>query len=69
MTAAAEFSTHGERTMARFAQHVDRQWQRLLASAFRHHGPQGVLARSWPTGSMVIWVAVMLGLSLALYYT
>ena len=35
----------------------------------RHHGSYGVLARSWPTGSMVIWVAVMLGLSLALYYT
>jgi multicomponent Na+:H+ antiporter subunit D len=34
----------------------------------RHHGSYGVLARSWPTGSMVIWVAVMLGLSLALYY-
>jgi len=68
-TVTAEFSTHGERTMARFARHVDQQWQRLLASAFRHHGPQGVLARSWPTGSMVIWVAVMLGLSLVLYYT
>lgn len=66
---AVEFSTHGERTMARFTRHIDQQWQRLLASAFRHHGPQGVLARSWPTGSMVIWVAVMLGLSLVLYYT
>ena len=33
-----------------------------------HHGSYGVLARSWPAGSMVIWVAVMLGLSLALYY-
>ena len=39
---------------------------RMLA---RHHGSYGVLARSWPTGSMVIWVALMLGLSLALYYT
>ncbi len=35
----------------------------------RHHGRYSALARSWPTGSMVIWVAVMLGLSLALYYT
>jgi multicomponent Na+:H+ antiporter subunit D len=34
----------------------------------RHHGSYGVLARSWPTGSMVIWMAVMLGLSLVLYY-
>ena len=40
-----------------------------LSMLARHHGSYGVLARSWPTGSMVIWVAVMLGLSLALYYT
>lgn len=34
----------------------------------RHHGPQGVLARTWPTGSMVLWVAVILAGSLLLYY-
>ena len=49
------------------------QGRALVASSLsmlaRHHGSYGVLARSWPTGSMVIWVAVMLGLSLALYYT
>jgi len=26
----------------------------------RTHGPQGTLARTWPTGSMVLWVAVLL---------
>lgn len=40
----------------------------FLSELTRHHGFYGVLARSWPTGSMVIWVAVMLGLSLVLYY-
>jgi len=39
-----------------------------LRGLARHHGSYGVLARSWPTGSMVVWVAVMLGLSLVLYY-
>jgi multicomponent Na+:H+ antiporter subunit D len=39
--------------------------QRVLA---RHHGSYGLLGRTWPTGSMVIWVAVLLGLSLTLYY-
>ncbi|HYW04971.1 MAG TPA: Na(+)/H(+) antiporter subunit D [Gammaproteobacteria bacterium] len=34
----------------------------------RHHGPQGRLARTWPTGSMVLWVAVLLALYLVLYY-
>lgn len=26
----------------------------------RHHGAEGVLARSWPIGSMLLWVAVLL---------
>lgn len=33
-----------------------------------HHGQQGILARTWPTGSMVLWVAVILGVSLIVYY-
>jgi multicomponent Na+:H+ antiporter subunit D len=32
-----------------------------ITALFRHHGPQGLLARTWPTGSMVLWVAVLLG--------
>lgn len=32
------------------------------------HGPSGLLARSWPTGSMVLWVAVILAGSLLMYY-
>jgi len=34
----------------------------------RHHGFYGVLARTWPIGTMVIWVAALLGFSLVLYY-
>jgi multicomponent Na+:H+ antiporter subunit D len=34
----------------------------------RHHGPQGLLARTWPTGSMVLWVAIILAGSLLIYY-
>jgi multicomponent Na+:H+ antiporter subunit D len=34
----------------------------------RHHGQEGVLARTWPTGSMVLWIAVLLGVYLVLYY-
>ncbi len=34
----------------------------------RHHGPQGVLSRTWPTGSMVMWVATLLGAYLIFYY-
>jgi multicomponent Na+:H+ antiporter subunit D len=38
-----------------------------VAALFRQHGPRGLLARSWPTGSMVLWVAVLLGAYLLAY--
>ena len=40
----------------------------LMRLALHHYGPEGTLARAWPTGSMVLWVAVLLGASLVLYY-
>ena len=39
-----------------------------LRGLARHHGNYGVLARTWPTGSMVLWVAALLGVSLIFYY-
>jgi len=39
---------------------------RGLNLMFRTHGPDGVLSRTWPTGSMLLWVAVMLTLLLIL---
>jgi multicomponent Na+:H+ antiporter subunit D len=32
-----------------------------LGLAGHWHGPVGPLARWWPTGSMVLWVAILLG--------
>jgi multicomponent Na+:H+ antiporter subunit D len=40
----------------------------FVRGLFRHHGPHGILARTWPTGSMVLWVAILLGFYLVLYY-
>lgn len=34
----------------------------------RHHGMEGTLARTWPIGSMVLWVAVLLATYLLLSY-
>ena len=39
-----------------------------LQTGHRHHGPQGILERTWPTGSMALWVAILLALILLLYY-
>ena len=47
---------------------VVRRAQRLTTELYRHHGPQGVLARTWPTGSMVLWVAILLAGYLLLYF-
>jgi multicomponent Na+:H+ antiporter subunit D len=32
----------------------------VLHVTSKAHGPIGPLARSWPTGSMVLWVAILL---------
>lgn len=40
----------------------------LLKTIYRHHGPSGVLARTWPTGSMAFWATLLLAAYLVLYY-
>ncbi len=50
---------------------LDRAGRRITATlqtVHRHHGPEGILERTWPTGSMALWVAVLLALILLLYY-
>jgi len=38
-----------------------------LDAADRSHGRMGPLARSWPSGSMVLWVAILLAAYLLFY--
>ena len=40
----------------------------LVAVVRSHHGPQGVLARTRPTGSMALWAVILLLAYLLLYY-
>jgi multicomponent Na+:H+ antiporter subunit D len=58
---------------------IDTAWRRItgflkwrldsiIADVYRHHGPRGVLARTWPTGSTVLWVAVLLAVYLVIYF-
>ena len=47
---------------------MDQQAHKLLDVLFRFHGPMGTLARTWPTGSMVLWVAILLVVFVASYY-
>ncbi|MDX1484736.1 MAG: Na(+)/H(+) antiporter subunit D [Alphaproteobacteria bacterium] len=41
---------------------------RFIETIYRHHGPQGALARTWPAGSTVLWVAILLCVTLIFYY-
>jgi multicomponent Na+:H+ antiporter subunit D len=42
---------------------------RAIAMGVHHlHGPEGILARTWPTGSMAFWTTIMLALYLILSY-
>ncbi len=47
---------------------AERALRGTLSGVYRHHGPEGVLARSWATGSSVIWVCILLLLCLIVYY-
>jgi multicomponent Na+:H+ antiporter subunit D len=38
-----------------------------IGAAEKGYGPRGILARTWPTGSMVLWVAILLGAYLIFY--
>ncbi len=53
-----------DRVLARARNHLER----FIATIYRHHGPQGALARTWPTGSTVLWVAVLLAATLIIYF-
>ncbi|MHA1547635.1 MAG: proton-conducting transporter transmembrane domain-containing protein, partial [Alphaproteobacteria bacterium] len=51
------FITNGRKTL-----------EPIFKTIYRHHGPTGVFARSWPTGSTALWATVLLGAFLLLYY-
>jgi multicomponent Na+:H+ antiporter subunit D len=54
---------------ARIEALIGRRTSAFVAGLYRHHGPHGWLARSWPTGSMALWATLLLGAYLLLYYS
>jgi len=65
---AQEFNFRVGNAWHGFADRITNTVQRLVRGIYRHHGPQGILARSWPTGSMAFWATVLLGVYLVFYY-
>jgi len=47
---------------------AQRRLERFIAQVYRHHGPEGILARTWTTGGTVLWVALLLGGYLIVFY-
>ena len=41
---------------------------RLFYALAQQHRPGGVLARTWPTGAAALWILVLLGACLVIYY-
>ncbi|MEM7440386.1 MAG: Na(+)/H(+) antiporter subunit D [Pseudomonadota bacterium] len=39
---------------------AERRYHATVEALYRAHGPEGRIARVWPTGAMVIWIAVLL---------
>mgnify|MGYP001287946218 CR=1 FL=1 len=65
---AQEFSFRGAAAYWRAWERFEARLERFIQGIYRHHGPRGILARTWQTGSTALWVAVLLGSYLLLYY-
>ncbi|MBT5050101.1 MAG: Na(+)/H(+) antiporter subunit D [Rhodospirillaceae bacterium] len=63
-----EFSENCSKAHGNFMTRVENRLQWFITGIFRHHGPEGILARTWPTGSTVLWVAVLLALYMIFYF-
>jgi len=65
---AQEFDMRSARAWGTMVEKLYGAVVRFVGTLYRHHGPHGVLARTWPTGSMAIWTSILLGAYLVLYY-
>jgi multicomponent Na+:H+ antiporter subunit D len=54
--------------LAGFGAVVSASSVRFIRTLERHHGPESKLARTWPTGSMALWVMILLLAYLLFYY-
>ncbi|MEO0327101.1 MAG: Na(+)/H(+) antiporter subunit D [Pseudomonadota bacterium] len=47
---------------------IERKREKIVATLYRSHGPEGRMARVWPTGSMVLSIAIILGATLVVNF-
>ena len=62
----------GEAAVAALARRMQAAWarglDRLIFLIAHQHRPGGALARTWPTGAAALWILVLLGACLVIYY-
>ena len=63
-----EFTVQASAAQKGIEKQAKRKVGRIIDDLYKHHGPSGILARVWSTGSMVLWVAILLCLYLLSYY-
>jgi len=65
---AAEFETQWLRACSAFGARAYRTAARFLDGLYRTHGPEGALARTRPSGSIALWMTVLLSVFLLLSF-
>jgi multicomponent Na+:H+ antiporter subunit D len=65
--AARAFVRHGGAVWHASMLSVTSRLERFFVELARYHGPEGVFARTWPTGVTVLWVAILLAAYLVIY--
>ena len=65
---AREFDVRTGVAWQGIASNVSNVVQRFVKTIYKHHGPEGMLARTWPTGLMAFWTTVLLAATLILAY-
>ena len=65
---AREFNFASTRAWHALTGRVGHVTRRLVEQVYRHHGPYGILARTWRTGAMAMWTAILLATYLLVYY-
>jgi multicomponent Na+:H+ antiporter subunit D len=50
--------------MAAGSHFIRRKRETVIRGLYQSHGPEGRMAKVWPTGSMVLWIAIILSATL-----
>jgi multicomponent Na+:H+ antiporter subunit D len=65
---ALEFDSFSINAWSAFIASGYRAVEKFIATIYRHYGPDGILARTWPTGNMAFWTTALLAAYLLIYF-